>query len=177
MLILFLVFIVLPVLDIYLLFQVGEIIGGWNLFFLTMAIAALGIALAKSQGRQLWSLLNRDLSRGQMPGDSLIHGAMIFIGGILLVTPGFLSDILGLIFIFPLSRRWLLLHFKQSLEAGLKSGNIRFYGKVYQSRHDGFENESRRYRDVEIIDVTPENHAEIGSRAQHPDSPTNDDNC
>jgi UPF0716 protein FxsA len=99
-----LLFIVVPVVEIYLLIQVGQAIGAWWTVLLLIADGFLGSFLVKREGGRAWDALQDALRERRMPARELADGALILIGGTLLLTPGFLSDIVGLFCILPLTR-------------------------------------------------------------------------
>ena len=107
----FLALLVVPVAEIAVIVAVGSVIGGWQTLALLLAESALGAYLVKREGRRSWQALKVALGTGQMPGRELSDAALVLIGGTLLLTPGFLTDIVGFFFILPLTRpitrRWL----------------------------------------------------------------------
>jgi UPF0716 protein FxsA len=107
----FLALLVVPVAEIALIVAVGKVIGGWQTLALLLLESALGAYLVKHEGRRSWQALKAALNTGQMPGPELADAALVLIGGTLLLTPGFLTDIMGFFFILPftrpITRRWL----------------------------------------------------------------------
>jgi UPF0716 protein FxsA len=99
-----LLFVVVPVVEIYLLIQVGQTIGPWWTVVLLIAAGFLGSWLVKREGGRAWTALQQALNEGRMPARELADGALILIGGTLLLTPGFLSDVAGLFCILPVTR-------------------------------------------------------------------------
>ena len=99
-----LLFIVVPVLEIYVLIQVGQVIGAWWTILLLVADGFLGSWLMKHEGGRAWGALRQALESGRMPARELADGALILVGGTLLLTPGFLSDVLGFFFVLPFTR-------------------------------------------------------------------------
>ncbi len=99
-----LLFLGLPILEIYILVQLGQTVGiGWTLLIL-IADAALGSWLVRREGGRAWGALQVALQSGRMPARELADGALILIGGTLLMTPGFVSDVFGLFCILPFTR-------------------------------------------------------------------------
>jgi UPF0716 protein FxsA len=99
-----LLFVVLPIVEIYVLIQIGQVIGaGWTVLLL-VADAFLGSYLVKHEGARTWRALREALDRGRMPHRELADGALVLIGGTLLVTPGFVTDIFGFFLILPMTR-------------------------------------------------------------------------
>ena len=97
-------FVVVPLIEIYALIQVGQVIGPWWTIALLVADSVIGAWLVKREGRRAWHALRAALEAHRMPARELADGALILVGGTLLLTPGFVSDIVGLLLIFPLTR-------------------------------------------------------------------------
>lgn len=97
-------FIVVPIAELYVIIQVGQLIGLWPTMALLLADAILGSLLLKQQGRSAWRRFNEALAQGRFPGQEVADGVLIVIGGTLLLTPGFLSDIFGLLLLIPPTR-------------------------------------------------------------------------
>ncbi|MEV0199622.1 FxsA family protein [Nonomuraea sp. NPDC050691] len=103
-LLLFLAFLVVPVLEIWLLIQVGSVIGGWPTVALLIADSLLGAWLVRREGRRAWRALQEALGSGRMPDRELADGALVLVGGALLLTPGFFTDIAGFLCVLPFTR-------------------------------------------------------------------------
>src|SRR5215204_3033476 len=103
-LLLVVLFIVVPIAELAILIQIGQLIGIWWTIALLVADAVLGSLLARSQGRVTWRRFNEALRSGRPPAREVMDGALVLFGGALLLTPGFLSDILGLVLLLPPSR-------------------------------------------------------------------------
>jgi len=99
-----LIFIVVPIAELYVIIQVGDAIGVGPTLFLLLADALLGSLLLRHQGRAAWIRFNRALAEGRVPHREVFDGVLIIFGGALLITPGFLTDIVGLIFLIPPTR-------------------------------------------------------------------------
>jgi UPF0716 protein FxsA len=100
-------FVVTPFVELALLLQIAENIGGWNTFALVIVTGVVGSFLAKSQGFRVWTQIQDDMRHGRMPTDSLADGAMILVAGAVLITPGVLTDAFGLCLLVPAFRRLL----------------------------------------------------------------------
>ncbi|MEO5875589.1 MAG: FxsA family protein, partial [Streptosporangiaceae bacterium] len=101
---LFVAFLVVPVLEIYLIIQVGQVIGGWQTVALLLVESLLGAWIVKREGRRAWRMLRETMANGRLPDRELADAALILVGGVLLLTPGFLSDILGFVCVLPFTR-------------------------------------------------------------------------
>lgn len=103
-LILFVLFVVVPIVEIFLILQVSELIGGWQTIGLLIAEMFFGGWIVRREGRRAWQALNAALVRGVMPDRELADAALVLVGGTLLLTPGFLSDAIGFWFVLPPTR-------------------------------------------------------------------------
>lgn len=103
-------FVIVPVIEIVLFYCVGTWIGIWPTLALVILTAFVGSWLVSLQGRATWVEFRRELSAGEIPAKTIAHGAMILVAGALLLTPGFLTDVLGLLLLVPAVRegvrRW-----------------------------------------------------------------------
>jgi UPF0716 protein FxsA len=99
-----LVFIVLPIAELYVIIQVGGSIGVGPTLALLLLDGILGAVLARSQSRAAWQRFNLALAEGRVPARETADGAMIIFGGALLLTPGFITDIVGLLLLLPPTR-------------------------------------------------------------------------
>ncbi|MCK2219320.1 FxsA family protein [Actinomadura sp. ATCC 31491] len=103
-LLLFLAFLVVPVLEIWLLIQVGSVIGGPATVALLIADSLLGAWIVRREGRRAWRALQEALRAGRMPERELADGALVLVGGALLLTPGFFTDVFGFACLLPVTR-------------------------------------------------------------------------
>jgi len=103
-LVLLILFVGLPILEIYVIIQVGQVIGAVPTILLLIFESVLGGWLLKHQGGRAWRALQDTLAQGRMPGKELADAALVLIGGTLLLTPGFVTDIFGFFFVLPFTR-------------------------------------------------------------------------
>lgn len=103
-LILLILFIVLPIAELYVIIQVGQAIGIWPTLAILVLDGFVGAALARTQGRTAWMRFNRALAEGRVPARETFDGAMIILGGALLLAPGFITDIVGFALLIPPTR-------------------------------------------------------------------------
>ncbi|RDV24903.1 FxsA family protein [Alteromonas aestuariivivens] len=108
--VLFLLFALLPILEIAVLVHVGGIIGGWNTIALVLFTAFIGAFFVRQEGLSTLQSAQRKMQRNEIPGGEMLEGLMLVIAGVLLVTPGFITDILGLCLVLPPSRKWIARH-------------------------------------------------------------------
>lgn len=97
-------FVVVPLVEIYVIIQVGQLIGAWWTIALLVADSLLGSWLVKREGARAWRALNLALGEGRMPARELADGMLILVGGILMLTPGFVLDVVGILCILPVTR-------------------------------------------------------------------------
>jgi UPF0716 protein FxsA len=120
-----LLFVGIPLLELFILIQVGQMVGLWPTIGLVVVTGFLGAALARAEGlKTLWRLQG-ELAQGRLPGGALLDGFAILVGGALLLTPGILTDVVGFSFLLPFTRKALLKRVQRSLEAQLQAGTIR----------------------------------------------------
>ena len=105
--ILVLLFLVLPIAEIYVIIQVGDAIGIVPTLLLLILDGIAGAALARSQGRAAWARFNLALAEGRVPARETFDGAMIVLGGSLLLAPGFITDVVGFLLLIPPTRMLL----------------------------------------------------------------------
>ena len=103
---LLLLFISVPLIEVLILIKLGSLFGFWPTIFLIIGTGILGAYLAKLYGLTIWHKIQQDLQAGAMPADKLIDGLLILIGGIVLLTPGLLTDILGFLLLIPFTRSY-----------------------------------------------------------------------
>jgi len=123
---LLILFVIVPITELYILIEVGKKIGSLTTIGIIILTGIIGAYLVKSQGFMILRKIQNDLNEGIMPGDSLIQGAIILAGGILLLTPGFVTDILGFIFLIPVSRNIVKKYLLKWLKGKIKEGNFYF---------------------------------------------------
>jgi UPF0716 protein FxsA len=101
---LFVAFVVVPLVEIYVLIQVGQVIGPWWTILLLVLDSLLGSWLIKREGGRAWQGLRTALQTGRMPARELADGALILVGGTLMLSPGFVTDAFGILLILPFTR-------------------------------------------------------------------------
>ena len=101
----FLFFLLVPFVEIYVLLQVGSIIGAFPTIFLVVFTAALGAWLLRRQGFATWQRFQSSLNQGMIPAYEMIEGPLLLVGGALLLTPGFFTDAMGFACLIPTLRR------------------------------------------------------------------------
>ncbi len=112
---LFLAFIIIPTAELALLIYSGQLLGFLPTVSLILLTGFLGAYLAKKQGAKAWGDFNRRMANMETPGDAMIDGICIFIGGLLLLMPGFMTDLMGFLLLFkgprnlirPMIHKWI----------------------------------------------------------------------
>jgi UPF0716 protein FxsA len=104
MALLVLLFLVVPIVELYVIIQVGQEIGALNTIALLLVISVVGAWLAKREGLGVWRRLNAQMAAGQVPAAEVIDGFLILFAAALLLTPGFLTDVLAILLLIPPTR-------------------------------------------------------------------------
>lgn len=170
MLRLFALFTIIPTLELYLLFQLGAQIGAGTTIWLVIVTGFIGASMAKREGQAVLTQLQADAAQGIPPADHLIEGLMVFAGGLLLVTPGVMTDFVGFSLILPFTRKLLAPWFRSWAMKRFTSGTV--FGANFQfgnfRRPDGsFRHPD--YPDVEIIDAPSQpKKGKDGPSFEHP---------
>ena len=103
-----LLFMLIPIVEMWILIEVGGWIGALPTFGLVVLTATIGLSLLKQQGLSTLMRARRKMDEGAIPASELVSGVMIAVGGALLLTPGFVTDALGFALLIPQTRQWLL---------------------------------------------------------------------
>ena len=122
-------FITVPILELFVILQIGGWLGVWPTIALLIADSVLGSVLMRSQGRTAWRRFNEALQSGRPPAREVLDGVLIVFGGALLLTPGFVTDIVGLLFLLPptraIARRLLVRRFAGRMVASATGPGVR----------------------------------------------------
>jgi len=124
---LIIIFVLTPVIELFLLIELGKMIGTWNTIAIVVLTGIVGAMLAKSQGLSVLRDMQMDMMNGIMPADSLFDGALVLVGGVLLITPGIITDLLGFLLLIPLTRSGAKKVLKKWLMRKLRSGEVQMY--------------------------------------------------
>lgn len=122
---LILIFVGIPFVEIMILIKLGEVFGFWNTILLVVGTGVLGAYLAKAQGFWIWLQIQQELQMGRIPAEKLIDGFLILIGGIVLLTPGLLTDIFGFALLVPFSRNMFKKWLRSKLEMMIQTGETK----------------------------------------------------
>ncbi len=134
---LLLALLIVPVLEIAAIIAVGKVIGGWPTVALLLFESFLGAWLVRREGARTWKALNTALTTGAMPSRQLADAALVLIGGTLLLTPGFLTDIVGFFFILPVTRPITRRLLEQAVRARLLGGAAAAAGANFPGSRPG----------------------------------------
>ncbi len=129
-----LLFIIIPLVELYLIIKVGSYIGAFWTVIIVIGTAVIGVNLLRMQGFNTLQRAQQNMAQGAMPAMEMMEGIVLAVGGALLITPGFLTDTLGFICLIPFTRQALI-------RAVIKRGSVQMHG--FQSH----EFQHRHYRD------------------------------
>jgi UPF0716 protein FxsA len=141
---LFLLFIIIPIIEITLLINIGEVIGAWPTIAIVIITAWLGAKNVRQQGLVTMQSVQTKMAQGEMPSAEIVTGLMLMVAGVLLVTPGFVTDILGLLLLVPSVRKALgcsvqkHLHTRQGSTFG---ASAHFHSSDFSQGGNVYENE------------------------------------
>ena len=124
---LFLLFTLVPAIELYLIIKVGSVIGALNTIFIIIFTGILGAYYARQQGFRVVNNIQWKMQQGTVPGDDLVNGAMLLVGGAFLITPGFITDFAGVSLIFPPTREAIKVGVKRYLEKRVRQGEVKVY--------------------------------------------------
>ena len=120
--ILFVLFLIVPIVEISILIQLSEVIGGWPTILLVVVTAYLGAKMVKQQGLATLAQIQQKSAMGQIPGEELFSGVCILVSGVLLLTPGILTDILGFTLLTPAIRKLMVVELKKRIHLFAANG-------------------------------------------------------
>ena len=132
----FLIFLLVPLVEIYFLIKVGSLVGaGWTII-LVVFTAVLGAFLVRAQGFAVFTRVQLQLAKGHLPALEMLEGLLLFVAGTLLLTPGFFTDAVGFVFLVPPLRRKIITHLiaRNAFGALFGRGDLPPAGKDYRHR-------------------------------------------
>ena len=130
---LFLLFIIVPIIEIALLIQVSEVIGGFATIALIVVTAIIGAKLVKQQGVSAMRDAQLQMAQGQMPAEQLFTGICVIVAGVLLLTPGIVTDVFGFLLLTPAIRKRMAAAFASQAQVRMTQGGG--FSAHYQSMH------------------------------------------
>ncbi len=117
-------FVVVPLIELYLLLEINEYTGIYFTFGLIIVTGFVGASLARWQGFQTWQRIQRELAQGRPPAEAMLHGLFILIAGAFLITPGVLTDLLGFSLLLPPMRSWMARRALRRMATKMQQGNF-----------------------------------------------------
>ncbi|WP_121060955.1 FxsA family protein [Chachezhania antarctica] len=142
---LFLAFLLVPIIEIALFIQIGGLIGLWPTLAIVVGTAFLGSALMRSQGRLALAEVQRSFNDMRDPSEPLAHGAMILVAGVLLITPGIMTDVTGFLLLIPGVRSWVM----RSVRSRVKVQQFEMHGGAGPRRRPDGDIIDGDYREVD----------------------------
>ena len=124
---LLLLFTLVPIVELAVLIEIGQHLGMLPTVTLVLATGALGAALARREGIQAFPRLRDIIGQGSFPGEAILDGVLILGGGLLLLTPGILTDLLGFAALVPGTRYFIKYYLKTAIERRIRSGSIQVH--------------------------------------------------
>ncbi len=124
MLKLFLAFTLIPALEIFLFIRIGGAIGVFNTFLVVILTGIVGAGLARWQGAETMFRIRQSLNQGVTPAEDMVDAGLIFVAGMVLLTPGFLTDAIGILLLWPLSRRRFKIFLRRKFDQWMASGQV-----------------------------------------------------
>ena len=160
----FVLFLLIPIIEIFFLIKVGEVIGAFPTIILVVLTAVIGAGLLRQQGLSTLARLQQNMSQGQIPAQEMIEGVLLAVGGALLMTPGFVTDTIGFLCLLPFSRKYIASNIMKRSAISLKSRMGGFtqgsQRSPFESDSDVFEGEFTEIEDdlIEISNKNPKDH-------------------
>lgn len=148
---LFLAFTIIPFVELYILFQLADLTSPLITLAIVILTGILGAYIAKREGLFIFKKTQNQLAQGQLPKDTLIEGLCVLIGGILLLTPGILTDIFGFSLLFPLTRQL----YRESIKKYFKT-KVAFQMHAQQDKTSYYETTQEEIIDVDYKDKEDE---------------------
>ena len=133
-----LLFIVIPLVELYFIIVVGDIIGAFWTVLLVLLTAVIGVNLLRVQGMSTLARAQRNMAQGALPAMELMEGVALAVAGVLLITPGFITDTIGFLLLIPASRRAIIRYImaRATVRTHFNGGSGGFYSSSQQTRHE-----------------------------------------
>jgi len=146
-------FLIIPIIEIFLLIKVGGVIGALPTIILVVLTAVIGAGLLRQQGLSTLARFQKNMSQGKLPAQEMVEGILLAVGGALLMTPGFVTDTIGFLCLLPFSRQFIATTIIKNSAAKVtaKMGGFSQGKEQYQSNADVFEGEYTEITDEPII--------------------------
>ena len=121
---LFLLFTLIPVIELSLLIKVGSLIGTFNTIAIVILTAIIGAYMVRLEGVGVMYRIQQDMREGIFPAEELINGMMVLTAGVLLLTPGFFTDVIGFLMVFPVTRNYLKRIARRYIDKNIANSHI-----------------------------------------------------
>jgi len=146
-------FLIIPIIEIFLLIKVGGIIGALPTIILVVLTAVIGAGLLRQQGLSTLARFQQNMSQGKLPAQEMVEGILLAVGGALLMTPGFVTDTIGFLCLLPFSRHFIASTIikKSAMKVTANMGGFSQNEQWQQSDTDVFEGEYTEIKDDPII--------------------------
>ena len=168
--VLFLMFTLIPVAEIYVLVQAAHVIGTWSTLGLVVLSGFVGSWFVRSQSYSIIQKINRTVSQGQLPAEDLMSGFCVLVGGILMIAPGFITDVMGLLLVLPPTRVVIVWGLKKYFAQMVRRGRVKVWNVQTNQRYTSWP-----LRDVgplkldgPVSNLSDDPNAERRSPDQHP---------
>jgi len=125
---LFFLFTVIPFFEIYILIKVGNHFGFFTTLSIIIVTGLVGAHFVRQEGFKVWLKIQNEMRNGNFPADQLVEGLLLFVAGVILVTPGLLTDIMGFLLLVPFIRKYIREWVNQKFSDMIRRGDIRFIG-------------------------------------------------
>lgn len=146
-----LVFTLIPFIELSLLFKIAEVTSGLTTLAIIILTGVVGAYFAKQQGMIVIQNIQRETQNGAIPGNELMHGLCVLIGGLLLLTPGILTDVFGFSLIIPLTRTLYIATGTEMFKKKVNNGSVQFYSNVGgQANADPHANTHGRHEEPQV---------------------------
>lgn len=152
---LLLLFMIVPIVELALLIELGTIIGVAYTILLVGITGVIGVTLARNQGFKIINKIKTELNSGKLPAEDMISGLLILIGGIMLLTPGLLTDITGFSLILPGSRSFFVSFLQKRFKGYIKK-NINYQHFQFSGSEERNSNFNEDFVDVEYEETGDE---------------------
>jgi UPF0716 protein FxsA len=152
-------FVVVPLVELVVIIQVGQLLGTWPTIALLVADSILGAWLLRREGRRAWRQFRQALEQARWPGDEVTQGALIIVGGTLLLTPGFVTDVVGFLLLLPPTRAVLSRILRARLTPVPLQG-AQAVRRRRKDRGDGPSDAAGGVLDVEVVEIRRDPPAE-----------------
>lgn len=165
-----LVFVIVPLIELAVILQIGQVIGPWWTILLLVVFSIVGAMLLRHEGRRAWRAFRAALQEGRWPGDEVTQGALVLVGGTLLLTPGFVTDGVGFLLLVPVTRAGVA----RLIRARVTPRSVGAYRTVRRRprRRRGAADAPGRTLDVEVVDVEREEPAPPASSEPRHEEPS-----